>query len=133
MVKIAHSSHVQFSQTLNDVPLGVGMLSIEAVKGELLGYTDIILGRVPSPITSPYLGLMECATAYYARAKEIEAAIHEKERTGEILRSSDWSRFRTGMLRSFIESMKLCAQSGSRRLTQEQLLHDLRLDAGEVD
>lgn len=133
MVKISHSSHVQFSQTLNDVPLGAGMLSVEAVKGELLGYTDVILGRVPSPITSPYLGLMECATAYYARGKEIEATIHEMERNGTILKSSDWSRFRTGMLRSFLESMKLCAQSGSRRLTQEALLHDMRIDAGEAE
>lgn len=131
-MKISHSSHVQFSQTLQDVPLGVGMLSVDAVKGELLGYTDVILGRVPSPITSPYLGLMECATAYYARGKEIEAAIHEAERTGEILKSSDWSRFRTGMLRSFLDSMKLCAQSGSRRLTQEQLLAQMRIDSGEA-
>jgi hypothetical protein len=132
MVKIeetvSHPDHVQFSETLNAVPVGLGVNSVEEIRDELLGYFDVLLGRVPSPVNSPYLSLMEVAVAYHARACEIEGRIHEGEREGLILRGSELNRLRTGLLRSFIASAKLCAQAGSRRLTQEQLLVEARFD-----
>lgn len=85
-----------------------------------------MLGRVSPPIDSPYLALAEVATAYYARALEIDARIHAGEREGDIVKGSPYYKFRTGELRSFIELAKKVAELGSRRLTQEQLVADMR-------
>jgi hypothetical protein len=79
-------------------------------------------------MVSPYLGLAEAATVYYCRAQEIDALIHAGEREGVIMRGSALYKFRTGELRSFIELSKRAAELGSRRLTQEQLLHDQRFE-----
>ena len=92
----------------------------------------MLLGRKPSPINSPYLGLAEVATAYYARAQELDMLIHESERNGDVVRGAPHYRIRTGALRSFIEMAKKMAELGSRRLTQEQLLYEARHDAGEM-
>lgn len=120
---------VQFSQTLTQVNVGLGLGDIEALRDELLGYTDVLLGRAAPPIDSPYLGLAEVATAYYCRAREIEMHIYDAEREGTVLRGMPLYKFRTGQLTSFLELSKKMADLGSRRLTQEQLLHQMR----EVD
>jgi hypothetical protein len=44
------------------------------------------------------------------------------------MRGSPLYKFRTGELRSFIELSKKCAELGSRRLTQEQLLQQQRFE-----
>jgi hypothetical protein len=44
------------------------------------------------------------------------------------MRGSALYKFRTGELRSFIELSKRASELGSRRLTQEQLLHDQRFE-----
>ena len=93
---------------------------------EIHGYLDILLERKPAPISAPHLQLQELATAYYARALEIEALIHQAERRGVVGRGSDWQKFRTGELDSFINIARKCADLGSRRLSEEQLLHDQR-------
>lgn len=121
--------HVQFSRRLSDVPVGYGLLPVEDLKAEIQEYMDILLGRLDPPITSPYLALAECATAYHSRALEIEAQIHAGEREKEIARGSALNKFRTGELRSFIALAKKAAELGSRRLTQEQLLHQQRFEA----
>lgn len=117
---------VQYAQTLTQVTLGMGIGTVEDLREELLGYADVLLGRAEPPIQSPYLGLAEVATAYYARAREIEMLIYEAEREGAILRGTPLYRFRTGALSSFIEMAKKMADLGSRRLTQEQLIASLR-------
>jgi hypothetical protein len=113
---------------LIDIEVSVGLESVDVLWDEIKGYMDVLLGREESPISSPYLALAEVATAYYARAQEIDAMIHAAEREGAILRGSPLYRFRTGELRSFIELSKKCAELGSRRLTQEQLLQQQRFE-----
>ena len=130
MVKVAAPSHVQFSQRLNEVPVGVGLHTPEQIFAELQEYCDVLLGRQPAPVQSPYLDLCEIATAYYARAQEIAMQIHEGERQGLILKGSDLYRIRTGSLANFIDMSRKMADLGSRRLTQERLLAEQRLDAG---
>ena len=122
------AGNVQLSRRLSDIPVGYGLESVDTLWEELQQYVDVLLGRADSPITSPYLALAECATAYYARALEIDAKIHAAERDGQVMRGSPYYRFRTGELRSFIDLAKRCAELGSRRLTQEQLLEQQRFE-----
>lgn len=117
---------IQFSQTLTQVNVGLGLGNIEALRDELIGYADVLLGRSEPPIDSPYLGLAEVATAYYCRAREIEMHIYDAEREGSVLRGMPLYKFRTGQLASFLELSKKMADLGSRRLTQEQLIASLR-------
>jgi len=130
-LEVAAPTHVQFGQKLTEVPVASDLLSPDEITEELLGYCDVLLGRVDPPVESPYLSLAEIATAYYARACEIDMLIHEQERKGVVIRGHALYRVRTGALRSFIEMSKKMSDLGSRRLTQEQLLFDQRRDAGE--
>jgi hypothetical protein len=71
---------------------------------------------------------MEVATAYIARAFEIEMLLLQLEHEGD----HALQKFRTGPLRSFIDAARKMVDLGSRRLTQEQMLTDMRRDSGEV-
>jgi hypothetical protein len=124
-------SHVQYGRRTTDVPLDEGLRDVEALHEEFLEYANILLGRVDPPIDSPYLQLMELATAYHARALEVEMLIHWEEQQHRVIRGHPLYKFRTGQLRSFIELSKKLADLGSRRLTQETLLSDQRYDAGD--
>ena len=119
---------IQFGHRLIDIEVGLGLPSVDELWEEIRGYMDVILGRKDAPMVSPYLGLAEASTAYYCRAQEIDALIHAAEREGAVMRGSALYRFRTGELRSFIELAKRASELGSRRLTQEQLLHDQRFE-----
>ena len=127
-IKRASSSDVQFGQRLTLAQVSHGLPKVEELWDELRGYVDILLGRKESPISSPYLALAEVATAYYARAQEIDMLIHAGEREGWVVRGSPYYQFRTGELRSFIELSRKCAELGSRRLTQETLLQQQRFE-----
>lgn len=128
---VAAPSHVQFSRSLTDVPVGEGVdFDVDVLMDELLLYTDVLLGRTTPPVASPYLDLCEVATAYYARAQEIDMMIHNLERQRVVIRGHPLYQFRTGSLRAFIEMSKKLADLGSRRLTQEVLLNDQRYDSG---
>jgi hypothetical protein len=120
----------RFSRRLIDVEVLEGLPSVDELHDELLGYADIILGRAdpPSDMDS-VLDLMEIASAYYARAKEIDMLIHWEEQNRRVIRGSPYYKFRTGQLRSFIEMAKMMAELGSRRLTQERLMFEARFDA----
>jgi hypothetical protein len=121
--------HVQFGTRLCEVPVGSNLPTAEDIEEELLGYCDVLLGRVPAPVESPYLQLAEVATAYYARAQELDALIHMEERIGSVTRAHPLYRVRTGALRSFIDLSRKMAELGSRRLTQEQVLAQQQLDS----
>lgn len=123
------SRDIQFAQRLSEMNLALGLGDADELWEEISGYIDVLLGRVPSPIDSPYLAMMEVATAYFARAQEIDALIHKGEREGSIMKGSQLYRFRTGELRAFLELAKRCAELGSRRLTQESLLAEARRDS----
>jgi hypothetical protein len=122
-----------FGRRLTDVEVLEGLPPVEELHDELLGYTEIILGRAdpPTEINGFYLDLMEVAAAYYARAKEIDMLIHWEEQNRRVIRGSAYYKFRTGQLRSFIEMAKMMADLGSRRLSQEKLLSEQRYDSGE--
>jgi hypothetical protein len=128
-VSLAHIRHVQFGHRLTEVPVSDNLPTADEIEDELLQYCDVLLGRVPSPVESPYLSLAEVATAYYARAQELDMLIHMEERVGSVTRAHPLYRTRTGSLRSFIEMAKKMAELGSRRLTQEQVITQQRLDA----
>ena len=129
-IKIRRGStrDAQLGRRLIDIEVGYGLASVDDLWDEIQGYIDVLLGREESPISSPYLAMAEVATTFYARAQEIDAKIHAAEREGAILRGSPLYKFRTGELRSFLELSKKCAELGSRRLTQEQVLAQQRLD-----
>lgn len=129
---VAAPSHVQFGTKTTEVPLGVGIASIEEMKREIDHYWDVLLGRIEPPVDSPYLQLMEVANAYYARAKEMHSKILELEREQVIPRGAPLNRFRTGYLRDFIEVASKASDLGSRRMSQEDLLTRQRYDSGEV-
>jgi hypothetical protein len=118
----------QLGQRLIDIEVGLGLNSVDDLQQEIMGYVDILLGRGESPIDSPYLAMMEVATAYYARAQELDMIIHSAEREGAVMRGSQYYKFRTGELKSFIELARKCADLGSRRLTQEDLLERQRYE-----
>jgi hypothetical protein len=124
-----------FTHRLTDVVVLEGLPSVEELHEELLGYTEIILGRADPPmeLNGYYLDLMEVAAAYYARAKEIDMLIHHEELQRHVIRGSAYYKFRTGQLRSFIEMSKMMADLGSRRLSQERLLSEQRYDVGNGD
>lgn len=127
-IKRPTTKDVQFGHRLSSVPVGLDLPPVDELWEEIQGYIDVILGREESPIESPYLSLAEVATVYYCRAQEMDARIHAGERSGDIVKGSPYYKFRTGELRSFIELSKKAADLGSRRLTQETLLQQQRLD-----
>ena len=118
----------QLAQRLIDIEVGLGLDPVDDLWAEIQGYVDILLGRKESPIDSPYLAMLEVATAYYARAQELDMIIHAAERKGAVMRGSQYYRFRTGELKAFIELARKCADLGSRRLTQEDLLERQRFE-----
>lgn len=130
--EVAHPKHVQFGRRLTEVELGEGLPDVGDLQEELTHYINVLLGREPSPVDSPYLTLMEVANAYYARAQEMEFMIHAEEQAHRVVRGSPLYKFRTGQLRAFQEMAKRQVDLGSRRLTQEKLLSDQRYDAGEM-
>lgn len=121
----------RFTRRLTDVEVLEGLPSVEELHDELLAYANVILGRADPPTEmDSMLDLMEIASAYYARAKEIDMLIHWEEQNRRVIRGSAYYKFRTGQLRSFIEMAKMMADLGSRRLSAERLLFEARYDAG---
>ena len=121
------------TRRLRDVPLAIGLPTLEELEEEFFGYVDVLLGRQEPPIDSGLLTLMEVSDAYLARAYEVEMMILAAERSKDILRASPYYKFRTGELRSFIERARKAPDLGSRRLTMARLEHDMKGDAGMVE
>lgn len=96
-------------------------LKLGEMRQELDEMTDVLLGRVPAPIESGVITLMEVAEAYYARATEMQMQIQRGEATGAVAKGSAPYKFRTGELRSFRELAKAAMELGSRRVTQAKL------------
>jgi hypothetical protein len=120
---------VQFSHSLIEVKLAYGLPDMADLEAEIDGMVAVLLGHEPSPINSPYLSMMEVATAYHARGQELDMMIHRGERNNDINKANPYYKFRTGELRAFLELSKRCADLGSRRLTQETLLQQQRLES----
>jgi len=108
----------------------VGLPDVPELIKEIHGYWSVLLGHEDPPVDSPYLSLMEVAVAYYSRALEIDALIHEGEATKAISKNAPHYKFRVGPLRSFIDAARKHCDLGSRRLSQEDLLSRQRYDSG---
>jgi hypothetical protein len=117
------------AQTVRDIQVGYGLSDVDELAGEIKEYWDVLLGRSAPPGDFGELTLAEIANAYYTRAMEIDALIHEAERDGGVFRGSQLYRFRTGELRDFIEAAKRAQELGSRRLTQAQLEFEFQKEA----
>jgi hypothetical protein len=128
-IRRALDHDMQFTKSLTDVKLEYGLPDLPALEAEIDSMVAVLLGHEPSPISSPYLAMMEVATAYHARGQELDIMIHRGERNGDIKKTNPYYKFRTGELRAFLELSKRCAELGSRRLTQETLLQQQRLES----
>ena len=127
-VIIAHESIVVSTQPTDSlIPLQFPDYELyDELVAEFDEYTNVLLGRDKSPVYSPYLELMEVATAYHSRAREVEMNIYRMEVDGTVRRGDPLYKFRTGQLNSFIEMARKCIDLGSRRLTQETILTEMR-------
>lgn len=105
--------------------LQAGLPDLPELQQELDDMRDILLDREPMPVDSGLMTLLEVATVFHARAKEIEQLIHRRENEGIILKQSPLYKFRTGELRSFIEMAKTYMEVGSRRITNARYELDL--------
>lgn len=95
-----------------------GLPALSSLVAEVSDMWDVLLGRTEPPIRSSGVhALMEVADAYFARASEIAALIQRGEREGTVMKSSNYSKFRTGELRTFLEVAKRASDLGSRRIT----------------
>lgn len=110
------------ADTLRGFVLPHGLGNISTLEAELQDMIDVLLGRVPPPIRSGTMTLMEVADAYHARAQEIRILLYRGESEGRFKRGGPAYKFRTTQLAAFIELVKNVSALGSRRLTQEQLL-----------
>lgn len=131
--EVVHASrHTQFGHRLTEVPVPEGLPDPETIQDELLYYCAVLLGHQEPPVTSPYLDLCEIATSYFGRACDLEMRILWEEQNNRVIRGHPLYKLRTGQLRTFMEMAKKMADLGSRRLTQEQLLHEQRYDSGDA-
>jgi hypothetical protein len=115
-------------KTVRVVDLPNGLPSIGELHIELEEYWDVLLGRVESPIDEGVSNLAHLASAYYGRAKEMEASILAGERDHLFAKNGPHYRFRTGELRSFIEMAKNSYELGSRLITVDLAARDMRWD-----
>lgn len=67
--------------------------------------------------------------AYYSRAQELDALIHEGEMSKAIKKTDIYYKVRVGPLRAFIDAARKHCDLGSRRLSQEDLISRQRYDA----
>jgi hypothetical protein len=130
-IRLATRRGVPATRKLRDVPLALGLPTIEELEEELFGYVDVLLGRQEPPLDAGLLSMMEIANAYLSRAMELDMMIHAGERDRSIMRSSPYYKLRTGELRTFIDLAKRCQELGSRRLTEAQLLADAERTGNE--
>lgn len=121
VVKRSKPAYAMYGTKVRDVPLMMGLPSVDELATEFEAYVDVLMGRVDPPVDAGVMTLMECADAFFARACEVDALIHKGEREGDIFRGAPHYKFRTGELRSYLDLFKRSAELGSRRLTLAQL------------
>ena len=114
-----------------DITVGYGLAHIDELEAEVDWMWGVLVGRHDMPILpqSPHLALQEVATAYLGRALEMDTLILRGERKhkddpNHIAKGSLLQKFRTGDLANLIVLCRRCADLGSRRLTEFQMMHD---------
>ena len=103
--------------------VGIGFGTVSALSEELQEMMDVLLGRTEPPLDAGVSTMLEGADAFYSRASEITMRLQKLEREGAVKRGDSVYKFRTGELRTFMDAAKRAAETGSRRLTREQLLY----------
>ena len=111
---------------LSPMNLPAGMPPLEQCRKELADYADYLLGRKAPPFDAGVSTLMEVASASLGRALEMQSRIQRGETDGTIAKGSQWYKFRTGELRTFIELSKNFVEMGSRRITAMKMEYDMR-------
>lgn len=108
------------------ITLGSGLPMLDECFDELTGYAEHLATFVGDgvPAVGSTLDLLEIASAYLARAYDIERRLHHREQAQGLPRGCPEQRFRTGALESFICQARVCRDLGSRRLSYAQLLYD---------
>lgn len=106
---------------IRPMPIKKGFPTAEEIGDEVEYMFNVLLGRVDPPMRVGVTTLMEIADAYYARAAELTYMIHREERRGNIKRGDELYKVRTGELADFMEACKRAVETGSRRLSYEQL------------
>lgn len=115
---VVRNSNGRRDSHLRPFSLPQGMPSLPYLVEEIQGYWDVLLGRTAPPVSvNKVEAMMEVADAYFARAQEITAMIQLAEQAGTIAKTSEYSKFRTGALRTFAEVAKKSSELGSRRIT----------------
>lgn len=109
---------------VREFPIPEGIPSISIMVEELQDMTDVLLGRQRSPINEGIATLMEVADAYFGRASEMTIMILALEREGKVRRGDALYKFRTGELRTFMDMSKRMCETGSRRITTQQIHQD---------
>lgn len=109
---------------LRHFAVAYGLPTVEALQQEIDQMYDVLLGRAEPPISSNRLdALIEVADAYHARANEISGQILRLEKSGDAPADiKQYTSFRTGELRHFLEASKRSADVGSRRITTRQIM-----------
>lgn len=116
------------SRFLRTVDVGQGFSNLTSIRNELQDYIDILLGRKepPAAVRNDVDALAECANAFLARAREIEAILYAREREGVTPKGSALYKYRTGELRTIIALFDRAYEMGSRRITMATLIQNER-------
>lgn len=105
--------------------IGHGLPTLNEAFDELTQYAEHLATFYdPEVPIGNTLDLLEVASAYLARAFDIERRLHQREQLLGLPRGCPEQRFRTGALESFISQAKVLRDLGSRRLSFAQLRHD---------
>lgn len=114
------------SGSLRLFKLGDVIPDLDGLRAEIDEMRDVLMGRMPPPINVGVGTLMEVASAYFARALEIQQELQEKENDNIVARGDHLYKFRTGELRSFLDIAKNAVEMGSRRITMMSLEADMK-------
>lgn len=111
-----------FAKTLNEIKVENKLADVDVLAEEISKYYNVLLGREEVDSVHQYSYIIEVATAYYVRAKEIEGAIHKLERQLVVTKNSQYYKFRTGELRSFIEACSKMIAYGQAKIDERKIL-----------
>ncbi len=113
------------SSALRPLEVLHGFPTPEEISTEVAYMFKVLTGEISPPIDIGVTTLMEVADAFYARAYELTSYIHRAERRGETPTGrgsgGEYYTIRTGELADFLEACKRSVETGSRRLSAEQL------------
>lgn len=115
VVRRAAAESPSAKHPLTQVRTPRGLTSLQKVLDEMDTYVAVLMGNQDPPWDNGTLTMQEVGFAYFSRACEIEALIYRGEREGRISTGSEWYKFRTGELRSYLSLFKRAFELGKSR------------------